>query len=339
MSLGDITRQAVLQAIADNERPNDLLRKYGFGRSKRYHVKIDGDLYDSKALMSVAHSYLGPENRPLHNTEFKGGLRDVVKRLQELGFEVIDDSTKKQKKPKNPDWSRDELILALDLYFSREDQNIKKDSPEVQALSELLMQLAEARRLSVYKTFRNVNGVYMKVMNFRRFDNRFSADGRSGLPHGNADEEVVWKKFSGDREQLRVIAEMIRAGLKDSEVRRDLAIEYDDIDEAEEGRVATVLHKRRERNKRLARKRKQTALERDGHLRCECCSFDFRTTYGKHGDGFIEVHHIVPVHTLKVGHKTKLAELALICANCHRMIHRKRPWLSLNELKTLMPRD
>jgi 5-methylcytosine-specific restriction enzyme A len=68
-------------------------------------------------------------------------------------------------------------------------------------------------------------------------------------------------------------------------------------------------------------------------LICEACEFDFELTYGERGRGFIEVHHGIPLHQLLPGAKTKLDDLHLLCANCHRMIHSRRPWLTLDELR------
>jgi 5-methylcytosine-specific restriction protein A len=62
----------------------------------------------------------------------------------------------------------------------------------------------------------------------------------------------------------------------------------------------------------------------------------FEELYGDVGHGFIEVHHVRPVHELQPGDKTKLGDLVLVCANCHRMIHRRRPWLSMSELGAIM---
>lgn len=88
------------------------------------------------------------------------------------------------------------------------------------------------------------------------------------------------------------------------------------------------LHKRYERDPKLvAEKRKAAAAT--GTLACEVCGFDFKVAYGDLGAGYIEVHHTKPVHTLIAGTKTKLDDLALLCANCHRMAHRKRQPLSL----------
>jgi 5-methylcytosine-specific restriction protein A len=47
----------------------------------------------------------------------------------------------------------------------------------------------------------------------------------------------------------------------------------------------------------------------------------------------MEIHHIVPVHELKPGARTQLDHLALLCPNCHRMIHTNSPWLTVDELR------
>lgn len=74
----------------------------------------------------------------------------------------------------------------------------------------------------------------------------------------------------------------------------------------------------------------------DGKLVCEACDFDFTEVYGDHGRGFIECHHIVPLSELKSGSITRLADLALVCSNCHRMIHHRSPWLSIAQLRALV---
>jgi 5-methylcytosine-specific restriction protein A len=102
--------------------------------------------------------------------------------------------------------------------------------------------------------------------------------------------------------------------------------------EGKEGGVIMRLHKRYERDPKLvAEKRKAAAAT--GDLACEVCGFDFKATYGDLGEGYIEVHHTKPVHTLLAGTKTKLSDLALLCANCHRMAHRKRLPLSLRDIR------
>jgi len=80
-------------------------------------------------------------------------------------------------------------------------------------------------------------------------------------------------------------------------------------------------------------------LQETGKLICEVCEFDFVEVYGELGHGFAECHHIVPVSELVDDHKTKLADLAIVCANCHRMLHKARPLLKIGELRALVKQN
>lgn len=236
---------------------------------------------------------------------------------------------------RNPTWTRDELILALDFYVECQGNPPAKDSVEIKNLSQMLNEL-DSDVTKASEKFRNPNGVYMKIMNFRRFDPKFAAKGAVGLSRGGKGDEDVWNEFISRPNILKKAAESIRANVKEgSEVTLQ---EYEDLDiaEAEEGRVLTRVHLSRERNREIVKKKKSDALRRLGSLSCEVCSFDFEKTYGARGNGFAEVHHTKPLHTLQPGSKTTLDDLAILCANCHRMIHAKKPWLEIDELKKLL---
>jgi 5-methylcytosine-specific restriction protein A len=233
----------------------------------------------------------------------------------------------------NPPWGRDELILALDLYIRSKGNPPGKTSPEIVKLSSLLNQIAGGG--SKGEDYRNHNGVYMKLMNFRRFDPIYQAQGKTGLTRGNKLEKAVWNEFAALPDRLTKTAKAIVANL-DDESAPISNNEIDQIEEAEEGRILTRAHLVRERSRKLVEAKKTDSLRRTGKLTCEACGFDFKQAYGERGDGFIEVHHSVPVHQLLPGTKTKLADLHLICANCHRMIHARRPWLSMPQLKTCL---
>ena len=69
---------------------------------------------------------------------------------------------------------------------------------------------------------------------------------------------------------------------------------------------------------------------------CAACGFDFGTQYGERGRGFIECHHTKSLSTLAEGGKTHLKDLALVCANCHRMIHHGKRWLTVEELRAVL---
>ncbi|MCC3314967.1 HNH endonuclease [Nocardia africana] len=62
-------------------------------------------------------------------------------------------------------------------------------------------------------------------------------------------------------------------------------------------------------------------------MSCEACGFDFELAYPGVGNGYIHVHHAVPLHT--TGRiETTLVDLVLLCANCRQMIHRLARWLT-----------
>lgn len=237
---------------------------------------------------------------------------------------------------RNPPWTRDELILALDLYLTPFNPPLGKQSPEILALSELLGRMAAVVGRSADDHYRNANGVYMKLMNFRRFDPAFTTAGKVGLTRGNKLEAVVWEEFARDRPRLHATAWTIRAAVTGTEAPVIAALDDGGLEEAQEGQVLTRLHRVRERSRELVDRRKEQALRAAGVLRCEACGFDFKEHYGERGAGFIEAHHTKPVHAIVLGEKTKLADLALLCANCHRMVHARRPWLSVDELRDLI---
>jgi hypothetical protein len=69
---------------------------------------------------------------------------------------------------------------------------------------------------------------------------------------------------------------------------------------------------------------------------CMCCGFDFGHTYGDHGRGYIECHHLRPL-SMNEERDTPLKEVAVLCANCHRMIHRHRDRpLTIRKLKEIV---
>lgn len=88
--------------------------------------------------------------------------------------------------------------------------------------------------------------------------------------------------------------------------------------EAQEGRAVLRIHLRRERSRKLIATFKSSLK----NFRCEACQEDMGKIYGELGEGYIEAHHRVPVAQIEEGEKTRLTDLAALCANCHRIIHR-----------------
>ncbi|WP_309472705.1 HNH endonuclease [Phaeobacter gallaeciensis] len=138
-------------------------------------------------------------------------------------------------------------------------------------------------------------------------------------------------EFAGEPLKLSRTAQNIRES-----IRADFhlaPVPDEDIYEASEGRVLTRVHSYRERDRAIVKRKKKSHLKKFGRLQCEACDFDFLEQYGERGEGFIECHHTKPVSDLQPGEKTKLSELVLLCANCHRMVHAARPWWTMEQLR------
>jgi 5-methylcytosine-specific restriction protein A len=104
-----------------------------------------------------------------------------------------------------------------------------------------------------------------------------------------------------------------------------------------EGRVATAVHRRRERNPQV-RRMLLASRRKMGTLSCDICAAVAPTIDHDLADAIFEAHHIVPLAQGEA--KTKLSDLALLCASCHRLIHRamsvRKRWLGVNEFASVL---
>ncbi len=67
--------------------------------------------------------------------------------------------------------------------------------------------------------------------------------------------------------------------------------------------------------------------------RCVACGFDYSEKYGRLGSEYIEVHHRTPVSEMGGSYRLDpLKDLVPVCANCHAMLHRAEPPLSVEAL-------
>ncbi len=103
-----------------------------------------------------------------------------------------------------------------------------------------------------------------------------------------------------------------------------ILVEEDDEKHFPEGKEYFKPHRKRERNKKLVRIAKEQYLKNDPSLKCQVCGFSFSEFFGQVGIGFIEAHHIIPISKLKKETVTKVEDIALVCSNCHRMLHRRK---------------
>ena len=232
---------------------------------------------------------------------------------------------------RNPDWVWEELVLACDIVMRNGGRSLPAENREVIALSELLQRMT-LHPLEVRKAdFRNPNGVGRKTA-----DIATALPGYTGRPTngGRRDKEVI-ARFIAEPDVMHSLAESIRASAAEDEPAdfpRDAGYE----NESEiEGRYLLRWHAYRERNPSLRRKKISSVLAQGRTLSCESCGFDFNQTYGERGQGYIECHHVEPLHIGGEGPRS-IRDLALLCSNCHRMIHTRPPWPTPAELREII---
>jgi 5-methylcytosine-specific restriction protein A len=100
------------------------------------------------------------------------------------------------------------------------------------------------------------------------------------------------------------------------------------------GWIKLRLHFLLERESKMVQAKRNEALIRRGRLECEVCGFVFANAYGGHGAGFIECHDRRAFSTLDPTGDLDVSveDLAVVCANCHRMLHWK-DFPSVEELR------
>ena len=114
-------------------------------------------------------------------------------------------------------------------------------------------------------------------------------------------------------------------------------LDYEEIespDELFEGAKKTMIVNQYERNPEARRQ----CIEAHGCY-CHVCGLDFAERYGEIGEGFIHVHHIVPISTIGEGYVVDpIKDLIPVCPNCHAMLHRtfNGHLMSIEELQSAL---
>ena len=229
----------------------------------------------------------------------------------------------------NLDWKYEEIVLAASLVAGNGFKGLRAHQQPVIDLSALLRDAPLHPIEDRDPTFRSPNSVQRKT-----FDIATQHPHYAGKPtRGNRLDRHVLLEFIADPARMQQLAAEIRSTILSGEVT---SIPDDQIDSEEisasEGRLLVAHHLRRERSPRL-RRAKLAKVKADGWpIACEVCTFDFEATYGPLGSDYIEVHHVLPLHASGPV-RTQLQDLVLLCANCHRMVHRSSPWLTPAELR------
>ena len=115
-----------------------------------------------------------------------------------------------------------------------------------------------------------------------------------------------------------------------SEKSPDVDIHSDSL--SKEGEKRLRLHLFSERKPQNVKAKKQSASS----LNCEICGFSFLHCYGQVAETFCEVHHLIPLKSLKEATEINLDDLAILCSNCHRVVHLRYPPFELKEVRDML---
>ncbi|MFG1795614.1 HNH endonuclease [Nocardia sp. NPDC049149] len=237
----------------------------------------------------------------------------------------------------DPDWTRDELILACDLMVDGGWRQVRETDDRAVELSALLNSLPIHPPELRSPKFRSVGSVSRKTADIATAH----PDYQGGKTRGSRLDRAVLDDFLTSLTEMRMAAQAIRTGAAahefDASPSENVAVDiaFPEGVEFREGRLLATRYFRRERDRRLRSRKIAKFLETADRVRCEVCGFDFEASYGEHGAGYIECHHVVPLH-VSGETKTTLSDLILLCSNCHRMIHYRPQWLHPDELRVLL---
>ena len=115
----------------------------------------------------------------------------------------------------NNKWTREELILALDLYFRLPFGRLNRSTPEVIELANLIG--------------RTNNSVALRLVNFAACDPVIINSGRTGMPGGLSICKPIWDEYAGRKEELFYDAQQIKANLLHSSIEDLLGITTNDL--------------------------------------------------------------------------------------------------------------
>ncbi|MDF2116393.1 hypothetical protein PY365_12465 [Roseiarcaceae bacterium H3SJ34-1] len=226
---------------------------------------------------------------------------------------------------RNPNWTREELIIVLDLYLRFRRSPPSKASLEVREISEFLRQMAARAGLNISVTFRNANGVYMKMMNYRSIDPEYTVDGRVGLSSNSDLEHSVWAEYAEDDQRRAEAIRAIRVGAwEPASIPSDLeASPTNGLAELERKYLTASPETKSRLSKYIERGPVGAAVKKANGFKCQVCEGLGLNAIGflkSNGEPYVEAHHVMPVSKKQVG-SLSASNIMTVCANHHRQLH------------------
>jgi 5-methylcytosine-specific restriction enzyme A len=220
-----------------------------------------------------------------------------------------------KKKIKNPDWTREEMILALDLYFRLDQGQMHHRNPDVIRVSNELIALNIHTEISDKKKFRSPDSVSRRLGNFKTMDKTYLGE---GLPNAGKLARKVWDEFKSHRDKLSKEAELIRqlylkpgsdedSGFSEKEYnyKTDFLFNY---------------HRNKETDPVVVKVKKEMVLSEKKSLKCEVCGIDSLDFYGELGKDMMEIHYEKELKDVPGLETIEMKDCIIVCSNCHKIL-------------------
>lgn len=142
----------------------------------------------------------------------------------------------------------------------------------------------------------------------------------------------IRKKFNSDQKDKKRFELLVHFDLLPEKTKRKQNFSSNNQDEFLEGFKKEIKTENSYRSQKLVK----LAKEKYG-TECSVCGFSFEQKYGQHGKDFIEIHHLLPIENGT--RKSTIKDVAPVCSNCHRMLHKGKTMLSIEYLKEIIERE
>lgn len=220
----------------------------------------------------------------------------------------------------NISFTRDEVILTLDVLFFSGDDRLTKNSQSVKSLCQVLQSLPIHPIEKRPENFRNPVGVSDQIRTFR---GQVEGTKRSSWGVGRA-FHAVYQEYIDRLEELHAIAQAIR--------KNQLFFQncyFGQLEESEgfpEGALLSHLH-------RIIEARDGAKLPNAD--RCSVCHLSVERIY--QGNSVTIEHHLLePLTELDASVHYSSEDFIDVCPNCHAALHHYRPWLQLEEVERIL---
>ncbi|MBE7173147.1 MAG: hypothetical protein INR73_21405 [Williamsia sp.] len=232
---------------------------------------------------------------------------------------------------KNPDWNKEELILALDLYFKLDYGQMHGKNPEVIQLSNQLRSLNIHTEIVDKKSFRSVNSVALKLANLKKCDQNFSG---KGMKDGGKLEKEIWSKYHTHRDKLNKEADLIRQLYLSKKYDNDSAERHPEL--KSNFNFLYHYHKNRETDPLIIKIKMELMSHRMKKLACEVCKFDPVSFYGEIANGLLEIHYNKQLKDEPVLEISDINDYIMVCGNCHKVLDKNFGLIDGADLRNLI---